>query len=130
MFKAPHGRLQGTEAPVCSVVLQVVWDTSGLGSLEHPPSQLQSGRHRESYGFGQHGFFLHVQKRLKLHLLKCLVHLDNLKKLDSNYQGLVCLWSCVSGGDKNIMTEILKYRGRRGFSVGAICICLVKQRLN
>ena len=54
MFKAPHGRLQGTEAPVCSVVLPVVWDTSGLGSLKHPLSQLQSGRQRESYGFRQH----------------------------------------------------------------------------
>lgn len=74
MFKAPHGRLQGTEAPVCSVVLQVVWDTSGLGSLEHPPSQLQSGRHRESYGFGQHGrWFLFARaKKAQITFIKML----------------------------------------------------------
>ena len=87
MFKAPHGRLQGTEAPVCSVVLPVVWDTSGLGSLEHPPSQLQSGRHS---GIGRvmaldstgGGFFLHVQKKHQITFIKLRVHLDNLKILD------------------------------------------------
>ena len=83
MFKAPHGRLQGTEAPVCSVVLPVVWDPSGLGSLEHPPSQLQSGRQRESYGFGQHElglrFLLAHAKKAQITLIKIRANLDYLK---------------------------------------------------
>ena len=84
MFKAPHGRLQGTEAPVSSVVLPVVWDTSGLGSLEHPRSQLESGRHG---GFGRvmaldSMVSFCTRKKGRITFIKHREDLDNLKLLD------------------------------------------------